>query len=97
MQSTPFYLSDSFMPFYKTVLILAFMLSISSVFVAVAYALFTSSLIAGAILLVKGLALGASLSLFGFLAFWKKHHIQFENCKSTQGYNCNELGYFNFA
>jgi hypothetical protein len=97
MKSTPFYLSTTMMPFYKASIILAAMLGVSSFFVSIVYALFTGSLTVGLILLLKGLALSATLSTIGFLAFWKKHQIEFENCKANNGINCYDAGLYHFA
>lgn len=106
MQSTPFYLSDSIMSLYKTTLIFAFMLGASSVLAGTGYSIYSmlqtdvtvsTALFNGFIVFLKGTALTAIISFTSFMAFWKKHQIKYNNCKATQGTNCNDIGFFHFA
>ena len=106
MQSTPSYLSDSIMPLYKTALVFAFMLGVSSVFAGLGYSVYTffqtdlaisSALFSGLIIFLKGAALTALISFTSFMAFWKKHQIKYQNCKTSQATNCNDIGFFHFA
>lgn len=106
MRSTPIYLSDSIMPLYKTALVFAFMLGISSVIASFGFSVFTlittdlgisAALFSGFIIFLKGATLTAVISFISFMAFWKKHQIQYNNCKSSQATNCNEIGLFRFA
>jgi len=106
MQSTPVLLSDSIMPLYKIALTFALMLGMASVIVGVGYVLFnyfqtdlafTTAMFDGFVLFLKGAALTAVISFISFFAFWKKHEIQYNNCKASKGTNCNDLGLFRFA
>jgi hypothetical protein len=106
MQSTPFYLSDFIMPFYKATLIFAFMLGASSVLAGISYSIYTmiqtdltisTSLFHGFIIFLEGTALTAIISFTSFMAFWKKHQIKYNNCKELQATNCNDIGFFRFA
>ncbi len=107
MKLLPFYLNDSIMPIYRTLLVLAFLLGFSSLLVGLGFAIFTyastelsfsTSAYHGLILFLKGAGLSALFGFIGFYAFWKRHHILYENCrKSHTAEYCGELGFFNFA
>ncbi len=107
MKKLPFYLNDSLVPFYRVVLVLAFLLSFSSMLVGAGFTIvtyisselsFSASLYQGFILFLKGAALSALLGFTGFLAFWKRHQIMYENCQdSHKQSDCNKIGFFTFA
>ncbi len=106
MQSTPPFLADAVMPIYKAALLFAFMLGIASVLTGFGYSIFTfiqtdisisAAIYSGFFVFLKGAVLTAFISFIGFLAFWKKHQIQYNNCKASPSARCNEIGFFNFA
>jgi len=106
MKTTPIYLDDKFMPVYKFILVFAFMLGSASILAGIGYGVFTyaqtelsfsSSMYAGLILFLKGAGISAMISFIGFLAFWNKHQIAYENCKNSNSKSCSEMGYFSFA
>ena len=106
MQNTPFYLSDFFMPVYKFLLIFAFMLGFASIFTGIGYGVyiyiqtdtsFLSSMYSGFLLFLKGSGVAALSTLIGFLAFWRKHQIAYDNCKNGYSTSCQEMGFFRFA
>ena len=97
MKNTPLYLNDAFMSIYKFALMFSFMLGLSSIFAGIAYALFASSFYLGFLLFLKGAGLTAFISFIGFMGLWKKHQLDFENCKESKTKNCISLGFFNLA
>lgn len=106
MQKTPIYLSASLMAFYRFALLFAFMLSIASIFTGIGFGLFTyfdseisfaSAMYEGFLLFLKGSGIAAVISFVSFLAFWKKHQIDYKNCMQSDENNCNKIGFFQFA
>jgi hypothetical protein len=106
MQSTPLYLSNSIMPIYRTALVFAFMLGLTSVLTAIGYTIFTyitgdlsfsAAIYHGFVVFFKGALITASISFIGFIAIWKKHQIKYNNCKYSRGTNCENIGKFNFV
>lgn len=102
----PFYLDDALMPLYKSGLVVAFLLGFSSIFVSMGFSIFTyascdisfsQACYEGFILFVKGISITAVIGFISFLAFWKRHQINFENCQQQGSHNCYELGLFRFA
>lgn len=103
MQKTPIYLNDSMMPVYKFALIFALILSVSSIFVGTGYGIFTyvyselsfsSALIEGLVLFLKGAAIAALIGFVGFMAFWKKYQITYLNCRQNNESKCDKIGFF---
>ena len=106
MNKTPPSISDIIMPIFKFAFIFSFMLGFASIFAGIGYGIFTyattelsflSSMYAGLILFLKGAGLTAVISFIAFMAFWKKHQIDFEKCKKRGSKDCTQLGFFNFA
>ena len=94
MRVIPFYLSDTVMPIYKGVLTLAYLLTVSSIFVSLTYAVVVGSFSIALILFAKGIIFSSTLSFVASLAFWKKYQILYQNCKKRPTLNCNEVGFF---
>jgi len=106
MEKTPPSISDMIMPIFKFALIFSFMLGFSSIFAGIGYGIFTyitselsflSSMYTGLILFLKGAGLTAIISFIAFMAFWKKHQIDYEKCQNSGSKDCHQLGFFNFA
>jgi len=97
MRKIPLLLSDQVMPVYKFALIFSFMLGFASVFTGIIYALFMSSASLGFILFIKGAALTAIISSFGFAGLWKRHQLNYEHCRENNTTDCMDLGFFNLA
>jgi len=97
MNNTPLYLNNSFISMYKFALMFSFLLGFSSIFIGIAYALYTSSTLLGFLLFLKGAGIAALISSIGFIGLWKKHQLEFEKCKENKSTHCIELGFFSLA
>jgi hypothetical protein len=106
MKSMPFYLSDAIMPLYKVALVIAFLIGASSIFVPMGYTLcgfvfndlaLIQAAYSGFMIFLKGIALTAVIGCSTSFAFWKRHQINYENCKQSNRNDCMDLSFFHFA
>ncbi|HIC43086.1 MAG TPA: hypothetical protein EYO73_01965 [Sulfurimonas sp.] len=91
MKRTPLYLNDSFMIVHKLALIFSFMLGQVSILISLAYAIFIGSAQLAFILFLKAAGLATITSCIGFMDLWKKHQLDFNNCKEYKTNACIKL------